>query len=269
MTTEVSRGLSARRVAFPRGRGRVRARGITRHGRARRAAAVGGRPRRPAAARLRVRAAPGAVPRRPGPRRLAAGDARGWRRADPGSLGAAHPPRVPAGRARAGCRAHRGRAPRAAAPARAPDQGATGRRAGGRRGACATAAPTWWSLDAYAGGRVPPELATVEWFAEVRRVLAPGGLLLANVADEPGLRYAARVAAGAREALGHVAFVGPARGAQGQAVRQPGARRLGLATRPLDAAAGHGIGRAAHRGAVVGRRRSAPAGRSAVQRGRR
>ena len=62
-------------------------------------------------------------------------------------------------------------------------------------------------LDAYAGGRVPPELATVEWFGEVRRVLAPGGLLLANVADEPGLRYAARVAAGAREALGHVAFV--------------------------------------------------------------
>ena len=62
-------------------------------------------------------------------------------------------------------------------------------------------------LDAYAEGRVPPELATVEWFSEVRRVLAPGGLLLANVADEPGLRYAARVAAGAREALGHVAFV--------------------------------------------------------------
>ena len=63
-------------------------------------------------------------------------------------------------------------------------------------------------VDAYAGGRVPPELATVEWFAEVGRALAPGGLLLANVADEPGLRYAARVAAGARTALGHVAFVG-------------------------------------------------------------
>ena len=63
-------------------------------------------------------------------------------------------------------------------------------------------------VDAYAAGRVPPELATVEWFAEVGRTLAPGGLLLANVADEPGLRYAARVAAGARAALGHVAFVG-------------------------------------------------------------
>ena len=63
-------------------------------------------------------------------------------------------------------------------------------------------------LDAYAGGQVPPELGTLEWFGELRRVLAPGGLVLANVADEPGMRYAARVAAGAREALGHVAFVG-------------------------------------------------------------
>ena len=62
-------------------------------------------------------------------------------------------------------------------------------------------------LDAYAAGRVPAELGTVEWFAEVARVLAPGGLLLANVADEPGLRYAARVAAGAHAAVGPVAFV--------------------------------------------------------------
>ena len=62
-------------------------------------------------------------------------------------------------------------------------------------------------LDAYAGGRVPAELGTVEWFGEIARVLAPGGLLLANVADEPGLRYAGRVAAGARAAVGPVAFV--------------------------------------------------------------
>jgi spermidine synthase len=63
-------------------------------------------------------------------------------------------------------------------------------------------------VDAYAAGRVPPELSTVEWFGEVGRVLVPGGLLVANVADEPGMRYAARVAAGARAALGHVAVVG-------------------------------------------------------------
>src|SRR6188768_2208554 len=29
-------------------------------------------------------------------------------------------------------------------------------------------------LDAYAGGRVPAELGTLEWFGEVARVLAPG-----------------------------------------------------------------------------------------------
>ncbi len=63
-------------------------------------------------------------------------------------------------------------------------------------------------VDAYAGGCVPPELATVEWWSDVGRVLAPGGFVLANVADEPGLHYAARVAAGAREALGNVAFLG-------------------------------------------------------------
>jgi spermidine synthase len=64
------------------------------------------------------------------------------------------------------------------------------------------------AVDAYAAGRVPPELSTVQWFSEVARVLVPGGLMVANVADEPGMRYAARVAAGARVAMGHVAFVG-------------------------------------------------------------
>jgi spermidine synthase len=62
-------------------------------------------------------------------------------------------------------------------------------------------------VDAYAAGRVPPELSTLEWFRDVARVLAPTGVVLANVADEPGFRYAARVAAGVRAALGHVAFV--------------------------------------------------------------
>ncbi len=63
-------------------------------------------------------------------------------------------------------------------------------------------------LDAYSGGRTPASLTTVEWFAEVARVLRPGGLLLANVADEPGMRYVARVEASARESLPHTAFVG-------------------------------------------------------------
>ena len=63
-------------------------------------------------------------------------------------------------------------------------------------------------VDAYSKGRVPPELSTVEWFRDLARVLRPGGLVLANVADEPGMRYAARVVAGADTALGHVAIVG-------------------------------------------------------------
>ncbi|KGN41516.1 spermidine synthase [Knoellia aerolata] len=57
-------------------------------------------------------------------------------------------------------------------------------------------------LDAYAGGQVPASLTSVEWMGEVARVLAPGGLFLANLGDRPGLRYAARVASGARAALG-------------------------------------------------------------------
>ncbi|MGL4743783.1 MAG: spermidine synthase [Dermatophilaceae bacterium] len=63
-------------------------------------------------------------------------------------------------------------------------------------------------VDAYAGGRVPAELTAVEWLEQLRRVLVPGGLVLANLADEPGLRYVARVAAGARTVLGYVAVVG-------------------------------------------------------------
>ena len=41
-------------------------------------------------------------------------------------------------------------------------------------------------LDAFAGGRMPAEMSTVEYFADVRRVLRPDGLLMANVSDEPG-----------------------------------------------------------------------------------
>jgi spermidine synthase len=38
-------------------------------------------------------------------------------------------------------------------------------------------------LDAFAGGRVPAELTTVEFLAEVARVLTPQGVFVANVAD--------------------------------------------------------------------------------------
>jgi spermidine synthase len=63
-------------------------------------------------------------------------------------------------------------------------------------------------LDAYADGRVPAELTTLQFFADVSRVLRADGLLLVNVVDEPGLRYAGRVIAGLREVFGEVALVG-------------------------------------------------------------
>ena len=64
-------------------------------------------------------------------------------------------------------------------------------------------------VDAYAGGRVPARLTTAEALAALRRVLTPRGVLLANLADEPGLRFVARVAAtAAGQGLGHLALVG-------------------------------------------------------------
>lgn len=62
-------------------------------------------------------------------------------------------------------------------------------------------------LDAFADGLVPSELTTQEFFADVARVLRPSGVLLANIVDEPGLKYVGRVVAGLREAFADVALV--------------------------------------------------------------
>jgi hypothetical protein len=55
-------------------------------------------------------------------------------------------------------------------------------------------------LDAYAGGRVPAELTTTTFLADLHRVLRPGGVALLNLADEPGRRYVGRVLASLRAA---------------------------------------------------------------------
>lgn len=60
-------------------------------------------------------------------------------------------------------------------------------------------------LDAFAEGRVPAELTTVEWFTDVARVLRPSGVVAVNTADEPARRHLARVHAGLAEVLGHTA----------------------------------------------------------------
>lgn len=47
-------------------------------------------------------------------------------------------------------------------------------------------------LDAYAAGQVPASLADPAFLADVRRVLGEAGVFVANLADEPGLRWVAR-----------------------------------------------------------------------------
>jgi len=63
-------------------------------------------------------------------------------------------------------------------------------------------------LDAYANGRVPSELGTVEFLTDVSRVLRPSGTFLLNIADEPNKAYLRRVYAGLVTVLGHVALIG-------------------------------------------------------------
>lgn len=63
-------------------------------------------------------------------------------------------------------------------------------------------------LDAYLGGRVPDELTTREFLADVARVLRPDGVLLANLADGPPLTYTRRVVATVRTALPNVLLIG-------------------------------------------------------------
>jgi spermidine synthase len=61
--------------------------------------------------------------------------------------------------------------------------------------------------DAYAGGRVPAELVGTAYAREVARVLRDGGVALWNLADEPGLRWVARVVATVGSVLPHVALI--------------------------------------------------------------
>lgn len=57
-------------------------------------------------------------------------------------------------------------------------------------------------LDAFADARVPAELVTAEFFADVARALAPGGLFLLNLVDRAPFAWTRRVVAGLRQAFG-------------------------------------------------------------------
>jgi hypothetical protein len=65
-------------------------------------------------------------------------------------------------------------------------------------------------LDAFDGGRVPAELTTREYLADVARVLRADGVLLANIADGPPLTFTRRLLATVREALPHTAVIADA-----------------------------------------------------------
>jgi hypothetical protein len=63
-------------------------------------------------------------------------------------------------------------------------------------------------LDAYVGGRVPAELTTAQFLADVARVLRADGLLLANLTDGPPLDYTRRALAATRTVLPHGLLIG-------------------------------------------------------------
>lgn len=59
-------------------------------------------------------------------------------------------------------------------------------------------------LDVFASAQTPGNLTSVEAFGHVRRILAPGGTLVANIADENPLAYARRYVAGVRATFDRV-----------------------------------------------------------------
>jgi len=61
--------------------------------------------------------------------------------------------------------------------------------------------------DVFAGARTPAHLTSVEFAAEVRRVLRPGGVYAANVADGPPLRHARAQVATLDEVFGNVCLL--------------------------------------------------------------
>jgi spermidine synthase len=89
-------------------------------------------------------------------------------------------------------------------------------------------------LDAYAVGRVPAELTTVEFLGDASRVLKPNGMMLLNLADEPNSAYLRRVYAGLVTVFGQVSLMGTHEILKG---RRFGNRVAIASHRPLDVAA--------------------------------
>ncbi len=62
-------------------------------------------------------------------------------------------------------------------------------------------------LDAYADGRVPADLTGSDFLGQCARVLTPTGVLLANLADEPGTRFVRRFLATVPDELSERALI--------------------------------------------------------------
>jgi spermidine synthase len=62
-------------------------------------------------------------------------------------------------------------------------------------------------LDVFAGARTPAHLTTTELMTDIARVLAPGGVFAANLADGPPLSFARGQFATAQAVFAHVAAV--------------------------------------------------------------
>lgn len=60
-------------------------------------------------------------------------------------------------------------------------------------------------VDVFAGARTPAHVTSIEFYREAVTLLSPGGILLANIADGPGLAFARGQAATLQAAIGHVA----------------------------------------------------------------
>ena len=60
-------------------------------------------------------------------------------------------------------------------------------------------------IDIFSGARTPAHVTSVEFYREACELLRPGGVVLVNVADGPGLSFARAQAATLLEVTGHVA----------------------------------------------------------------
>jgi hypothetical protein len=61
--------------------------------------------------------------------------------------------------------------------------------------------------DVYSGAQTPAHRTSVEFYREVAELLGPGGVLLVNVADGPGLAFARRQAATIADVLPEIGIL--------------------------------------------------------------